>query len=72
MTYYRVGLRDLIDRALKEDIGPGDVTTTSIVPGDQQGAGEIIAKGRGIVAGLDVAHQVFLTVDPKVKFEARL
>lgn len=45
-----------IRRALDEDIGPGDVTTNSIVPSDASMSGQIIAKQAGILAGLDVAR----------------
>lgn len=48
-----------VHRALEEDIGPGDVTTNSIVLPEATMSGRIIAKQAGIVAGLDVAHVVF-------------
>ena len=58
-----------IERALKEDIGSGDVTTNSIVPDDATLNAQIIAKQNGIVAGLDVAENVFLLLDDKIRFE---
>jgi nicotinate-nucleotide pyrophosphorylase (carboxylating) len=61
---------DCIRRALAEDIGPGDVTTDSIVPAEATMQGQIIAKQSGIVAGLDVAAAVFEILDPRVRFEA--
>jgi len=61
-----------IRRALAEDIGSGDVTTDSIVPVDASMRGQIIAKQAGVVAGLDVARAVYLTVDPKVDFQSRV
>lgn len=61
---------DCIRRALAEDIGPGDVTTDSIVPPEAIMRGQIIAKQSGIVAGLDVAAAVFEILDPRVRFEA--
>jgi nicotinate-nucleotide pyrophosphorylase (carboxylating) len=42
-----------IERALAEDIGPGDVTTNAIVPPDAIMRGRIVAKQAGVVAGLD-------------------
>ena len=57
-----------IARALAEDIGDGDVTTQATIPADLTYAGTLLAKATGIVAGLDVARQVFLTVDPAVTF----
>jgi nicotinate-nucleotide pyrophosphorylase (carboxylating) len=61
-----------IKQALDEDIGPGDVTTNSIVPADATMAGQIIAKQDGIVAGLDVADQVFHLQDQGVYFQAHV
>ncbi|MBC8274837.1 MAG: carboxylating nicotinate-nucleotide diphosphorylase [Chloroflexi bacterium] len=57
----------LIDRALAEDLGQGDVTTEALVPDDQQGKASITAKAKGVIAGTEVARQVFLKVDPELK-----
>lgn len=61
---------DSIRQALTEDIGPGDVTTNSIVPEDAVMKGQIIAKQAGTVAGLDVARTVYQMMDERVDFEA--
>lgn len=58
-----------IQYALAEDIGSGDVTTNSIVPLDAVMKGQIIAKQAGIIAGLDVACQVYRYLDERVSFE---
>lgn len=58
-----------IQSALAEDIGSGDVTTNSIVPLDAKMQGQIIAKQPGIIAGLDVAYQVYRLLDERVSFE---
>lgn len=58
-----------IQQALAEDIGPGDATTNAIVPPHLKIRGEIIAKETGIIAGLDVARRVFITLDETVSFE---
>jgi nicotinate-nucleotide pyrophosphorylase (carboxylating) len=58
----------IIARALEEDIGSGDVTTNSIVPPDAFMRGQIIAKQRGVVAGLDVARAAFQLFDDTVSF----
>jgi len=60
-------IEEIIDRALAEDLGKGDVTTEALIPGDQQGTGFIMAKEEGILAGLEAAKQVFLRVDPELK-----
>jgi nicotinate-nucleotide pyrophosphorylase (carboxylating) len=54
---------DPIGIALREDIGGGDITTVSFVPENQQASARIIARERAIVAGIDVATDVFRRVD---------
>ena len=63
---------DSIRRALAEDVGPGDVTTDSIIPAEALMRGEIIAKQEGVVSGLDVAQAVYEMVDMGVDFETRV
>jgi nicotinate-nucleotide pyrophosphorylase (carboxylating) len=58
--------------ALAEDIGSGDVTTDGIVPLDAKLRGQIVAKQAGVVAGLDIAWQVFQLLDAQVKFISRV
>ena len=65
-------IRQSIQRALAEDIGPGDVTTNSIVPGDAQMSGKIIAKQNGVAAGLAVASSVFKELDSSVQVEFKV
>ena len=59
-----------IKRALDEDIGEGDVTTNSIVPVGATLRGNIVAKQRGVIAGLAVAEAVFHELDEQVIFRA--
>ena len=60
--------RDLVRRALAEDVGAGDVTTEAIVPSDRSGVGVFVSKAPTILAGLDVARHVFMEVDPDVRW----
>jgi len=60
-------VEELIERALTEDLGQGDITTEALVPDDQRGKASITAKAKGVVAGTEVARQVFLKVDPELK-----
>lgn len=60
-------LEILIRTALEEDIGSGDVTTSCTVEPGAQGKGRIVAKEPLILAGIDVARQVFWAVDSKLK-----
>lgn len=62
---------DLIQMALREDIGPGDITTDNLVAPEAQGSGTIVAKQDLVVAGLDVAERVFRHLDPRLSFSAR-
>jgi nicotinate-nucleotide pyrophosphorylase (carboxylating) len=61
-------IQQLIELSLKEDIGPGDITTDTLIDPQKEGSGEIIAKEPLVIAGLDVARQVFATLDSQVVF----
>ncbi len=67
-----LAISQCIKRALEEDIGAGDVTTDSIVPAGATLRGRIIAKQDGIVAGLDVANEVFRALNAQVVFAAKV
>lgn len=60
--------RPLIKLALAEDIGPGDVTSQSLVGENEVGRGIILAKAHGVIAGLPIAQTVFREVDPRIEF----
>ena len=57
-----------IRRALDEDVGPGDVTTNSIVPPGTTAIARILAKQDGVVSGLAIAQAVFLLLDGDMRF----
>lgn len=63
--------RDLIARALAEDIGQGDVTSRVVVDADLPARGVILAKAPLVVAGLDVAFEVFRQCDADVVVDVR-
>lgn len=56
----------LIQRALAEDVGPGDVTTLATVPASQAAEAYFLAKEDGVLAGLAVADRVFAALSPQV------
>lgn len=56
--------KKLIELALKEDVGSGDITTNNIVPSEIRRKAKMIAKEDGVVAGLIVAKMVFQKLDP--------
>ena len=60
-------IQSTVQRALAEDLGPGDITTGSLIPPDCCGLGTIVAKVPGIIAGLEVALEVFRQADPSVE-----
>jgi nicotinate-nucleotide pyrophosphorylase (carboxylating) len=61
-------LKPIIQRALDEDLGDGDVTTNTTIPIEAITSGEFVAKSEGIVAGLQVAQLAFALVDARVQF----
>jgi nicotinate-nucleotide pyrophosphorylase (carboxylating) len=65
-----VPVQELIDRALAEDLGDGDLTSQAVVPPGSASRGSIVQKAPGVIAGLDLARAVFERVDPGVGFEA--
>jgi nicotinate-nucleotide pyrophosphorylase (carboxylating) len=60
---------DIIDRALAEDVGGGDVTTEATVPETAHARGTIRQKAPGVISGLAAAEAVFRRVDPEVSIE---
>lgn len=60
----------IIQLALQEDIGSGDITTLSTVPLATPARAQLVAKEDFILAGIDVARRVFTLLDPTVAFEA--
>jgi nicotinate-nucleotide pyrophosphorylase (carboxylating) len=54
---------ELIDRALAEDLGAGDITTDSIVPPDLVSTAFLFSKANGVLAGIDVFTRVFQRLD---------
>lgn len=60
---------EAIRRALEEDIGDGDITTSSTIPESAAIEGRIVAKAVGIVAGLEVVRKTFAMLDERVEME---
>jgi nicotinate-nucleotide pyrophosphorylase (carboxylating) len=59
----------LIDLALAEDIGPGDVTSLYFIPADRKARAFVAVRKDGVVSGVNVAARVFATVDPELDIE---
>ncbi|MEO0161614.1 MAG: carboxylating nicotinate-nucleotide diphosphorylase [candidate division WOR-3 bacterium] len=65
-------VRRIVKLALKEDLGPGDITTDAIVPPDAQTLGIIFPKEDGVLCGINIARIVFEEVDKNIKFEPKM
>jgi nicotinate-nucleotide pyrophosphorylase (carboxylating) len=63
--------RETIARALAEDLGPGDITSECFIPADHHSSARIIAKENAILAGTEVAREVFRQVNPAIEIEIR-
>ena len=59
----------LIDLAFAEDIGDGDHTTLCCIPEDAMGRSHLLIKEDGVLAGVEVAKEVFRRFDPELKVE---
>jgi nicotinate-nucleotide pyrophosphorylase (carboxylating) len=60
--------REVVRRALAEDLGWGDVTTEATVAPELRARGIILAKSPCVVAGVEVAAEAFRQLDPAVAF----
>ena len=69
MSPGKAPLEEIIDRALTEDLGKGDVTTEALLLGNQAAVGFVVIKQGGILAGTGAAKQVFARVDPESKVD---
>jgi len=61
-------IKEIVQLAIKEDIGDGDITSNIFIPDDSESEGALIAKEAGIVAGLPVAGYVLSQIDRNILF----
>lgn len=59
----------LIDLAFAEDIGDGDHTTLSCIPADAMGKSRLLIKETGVLAGMEIAKEIFHRFDPTMQVE---
>ncbi len=59
---------DLIELALKEDIGMGDITTENLITENARGKAVVLAKEDVVLCGFEVARKVFQRLDPQIRF----
>ena len=65
-------VRQIIQSALEEDVGAGDVTSEWTVDAEALASGRMIAEEAGVICGLDVACLVFREVDREIDFTSRV
>jgi nicotinate-nucleotide pyrophosphorylase (carboxylating) len=58
----------IVENAVMEDLGVGDITTDAIVEHGTRGKAEIISKAKGVIAGMEIARLVFQTIDAELTF----
>lgn len=61
---------DIINEALREDLGDGDHSSLASIPANAQGSAVLIAKESGIIAGIDIARKTFQAEDTSIIIEA--
>ncbi len=61
-------IQKLIELSLKEDIGAGDITSDALIHKNLLGKAEIVAKQKGVLAGIKIAEKVFKKKDPNLFF----
>jgi nicotinate-nucleotide pyrophosphorylase (carboxylating) len=65
------GCRELVERALEEDIGPGDLSGLWFVPEDSRNRAALVSRAKGCLAGVHVAAEVFRCVDPGIAIRCK-
>ena len=68
-TEYIPFVEELIELAIKEDIGDGDHTSLSTIPADARGRMKLLVKQEGIIAGIEVAVEVFRRLDESISID---
>lgn len=63
-------IAQILDRALREDVGAGDLTTQAVLPDFVGGRGTLLANGAMVVAGLPLVQRLFERLDPRIRVHA--
>ncbi len=69
---YEPFVNELIELAIREDIGDGDHSSLSCIPSDERGRMKLLVKQEGVLAGVEIARIVLRRLDPDVRFEQLL
>jgi nicotinate-nucleotide pyrophosphorylase (carboxylating) len=62
-----MNIDQIIENALKEDLGDGDHTSLSCIPANDNGKAKLLVKDRGILAGVSIAEKIFHKLDEELK-----
>jgi nicotinate-nucleotide pyrophosphorylase (carboxylating) len=65
-------IAEFIKQALKEDLGEGDHTSLACIPEQANGKAHLLVKEEGVIAGIDLAEQIYLLFDNSISFERLL
>jgi nicotinate-nucleotide pyrophosphorylase (carboxylating) len=66
------GVIDILRRALEEDLGAGDITTSLLIPEENKSSAQYIAKAEFVLAGLPFIQELFRQLDPSVHIKTTL
>ena len=69
---YNFNIQQFINAALAEDTGDGDHTSLACIPSSAKGKARLLVKENGILAGVDLAIEIFKTVDSSLKVKVML
>jgi nicotinate-nucleotide pyrophosphorylase (carboxylating) len=62
-------IKEIIDHALREDIGDGDHTSDACIPENATGKAKLLVKEPGVIAGVNLAQEIFSTFDSNLKVD---
>lgn len=68
----KIALASLVDKALREDIAWGDVTSNALIPEDSVSVAHLTAKSESVVCGLEAFEMAFKNLDPCVSVEIKI
>ncbi len=63
-------VKTIVQLALAEDIGEGDITTDNLIPLNSQGQARLISKADGVICGVNLSREVFKTLNSRITFRA--
>ena len=68
MDFIQFDLNQFITRALEEDLREGDHTSLACIPEEAMGKAQLLVKEKGVLAGMEIAREIFRHIDPEMVF----